>query len=104
MSPLVISIMRLARRMAVVLPQPDGPTRTQMSPAGTSKLRSWIAGSDDPSYVLETLRTSRVAACGCDDGPSTWAVFGVCTRGGARRAGPSKCSELDSRHPARVGV
>jgi hypothetical protein len=49
MSPLVISIMRLTRRMAVVLPQPDGPTRTQISPAGTSKLRSWIAGSADPS-------------------------------------------------------
>ena len=28
--------MRLTIRMAVVLPQPDGPTRTQISPAGTS--------------------------------------------------------------------
>ena len=46
---LVISIMRLTRRMAVVLPQPDGPTSTQISPAGTSKLRSWIAGASDPS-------------------------------------------------------
>ena len=32
-----MSIMRLTIRMAVVLPQPDGPTRTQISPAGTSR-------------------------------------------------------------------
>ena len=35
MSPLVRSIIRLTIRMAVVLPQPDGPTSTQTSPAGT---------------------------------------------------------------------
>ena len=32
--------MRLTSRMAVVLPHPDGPTSTQISPAGTLKLRS----------------------------------------------------------------
>ena len=35
MSPSVISIMRLTIRIAVVLPQPEGPTSTQISPAGT---------------------------------------------------------------------
>ena len=39
MSPSEISIMRLTIRIAVVLPQPDGPTRTQISPAGTSSER-----------------------------------------------------------------
>ena len=34
MSPSVISIMRLTIRIAVVLPQPDGPTSTQISPGG----------------------------------------------------------------------
>jgi hypothetical protein len=48
MSPPVISIIRLTSRIAVVLPQPDGPTSTQTSPAGTSKLRSWIAAVADP--------------------------------------------------------
>ena len=52
MSPLVSSIIRLTRRIAVVLPQPDGPTRTQMRPAGTSKERSWIAGSLAPGVAL----------------------------------------------------
>ncbi len=36
MRPLVGSISRLTIFMLVVLPQPDGPTRTQISPAGTS--------------------------------------------------------------------
>ena len=71
-----MSIIRLTIRMAVVLPQPDGPTSTQISPAGTSKERSWIAGSSAPGYVFVTSRNSSVAACGCDDGPSSWAVCG----------------------------
>src|SRR5215213_6925269 len=37
MVPLVASIMRLIIRRVVVLPQPDGPTRTVRSPSGTSK-------------------------------------------------------------------
>src|SRR5215217_3971113 len=37
MVPLVASIMRLTIRRVVVLPQPDGPTRTVRSPSGTSK-------------------------------------------------------------------
>src|SRR4029453_12445375 len=35
--PLVASIIRLIIRRVVVLPQPDGPTRTVRSPSGTSK-------------------------------------------------------------------
>ena len=38
MSPTVISTIRLTIRIAVVLPHPDGPTRTQISPAGTSSV------------------------------------------------------------------
>ena len=51
----VMSTMRLTIRIAVVLPQPDGPTSTQISPAGTSNESDWIAGSSLPGYVLETL-------------------------------------------------
>ena len=40
----MISIRRLTIRIAVVLPQPDGPTSTQISPAGTSSERSSTAG------------------------------------------------------------
>jgi hypothetical protein len=77
MSPLVISIIRFTRRIAVVLPQPDGPTRTQISPEGTTRLRSVIAGSAASPKTLRTSRNSRVAACGCDDGPSERAVVVV---------------------------
>ena len=35
----------VAIRIAVVFPQPEGPTRTQMSPAGTSRERWLIAGT-----------------------------------------------------------
>src|SRR5919204_3661854 len=94
MSPPLISIMRLTSRIAVVLPHPDGPTSTQTSPAGTSKLRSWIAGDAEPAYVLETLRNSSVAACGCDDDPSAWAVFGLFTRRGPGEAGRSSVPTL----------
>ena len=43
----MMSIMRLTIRIAVVLPQPDGPTRTQISPAGTS--------SESPSTAASVL-------------------------------------------------
>ncbi len=49
MSPSVISTMRLTIRNAVVLPQPEGPTRTQMSPAGTSTESASTAGTDAPA-------------------------------------------------------
>src|SRR2546429_134979 len=56
MSPEVIGIMRVISRIAVVLPEPDGPTSTQTSPAGTVKDRSRIAGSRRPAYRLLTFR------------------------------------------------
>src|SRR5215210_1622099 len=62
MSPSVMSIMRLTIRIAVVLPQPEGPTSTQISPAGTSSERLWIAGSDWPAYRFVTPRYSTDAA------------------------------------------
>ena len=40
--------MRLTIRIAVVLPQPDGPTSTHISPAGTSSDKWSTAGSDEP--------------------------------------------------------
>src|SRR4051812_41106064 len=85
MSPPVSSIIRLTSRIAVVFPQPDGPTRTQTSPAGTVKLRSPIAGSAWPGYRLDTWTNSTVAAgvwdpAGMPDGPSAWAVCSVDTK------------------------
>src|SRR5512132_3707110 len=43
MRPLEASIIRLIMRRVVVLPQPDGPTRTVRSPSGTSRARSSTA-------------------------------------------------------------
>ena len=48
MSPEVSGIMRLISRIAVVLPEPDGPTSTQISPAGTVRLSDAIAASGWP--------------------------------------------------------
>ena len=44
MSPSVIEISRLIIFMAVVLPPPEGPISTQISPAGMVRERSSIAG------------------------------------------------------------
>ena len=44
MRPEVGSIRRLIIFIVVVLPQPDGPTRTQISPAGISSDRLPTAG------------------------------------------------------------
>src|SRR6478735_7191995 len=74
MSPSVMSIMRLTIRMAVVLPHPEGPTRTQMSPA----------------------RTSRGSA-GVADGPSDWAVSGAVTEESLGGGG----GELIDQYPDR---
>jgi len=49
MSPEVISTVRLAMRMAVVFPQPEGPTSTQISPAGISRSRCETASVSAPS-------------------------------------------------------
>src|SRR4029453_4536986 len=45
--PLEASIIRLIMRRVVVLPQPDGPTRTVRSPSGTS--RSMLSTAVVPS-------------------------------------------------------
>ena len=47
-SPLVSSTVRLTSRIAVVLPQPEGPTRTQMSPLGTVSERPSTATVSEP--------------------------------------------------------
>src|SRR4051812_33484816 len=48
MSPSVRVISRLTSFMAVVLPPPEGPISTQISPAGIRRLRSSTAGGAHP--------------------------------------------------------
>ena len=48
MSPSVIEISRLTIFIAVVLPPPDGPTSTQISPAGIVSESSSTAGCGRP--------------------------------------------------------
>ena len=48
MSPLESAISRLTSFSAVVLPPPDGPTSTQISPAGTVSERWSTAASPRP--------------------------------------------------------
>src|SRR5829696_8510329 len=48
------------QRSVVVLPQPDGPSRTTISPAGTSKLTPSIAGRPIANCLRRSV-TSRVA-------------------------------------------
>ena len=74
-----MSIMRLTIRMAVVLPHPEGPTRTQMSPAGTSRERRVHRRlGRHPGSAWSRARNSRGSA-GDADGPSDWAVSGAVT-------------------------
>src|ERR687889_908596 len=61
-SPSVISIKRLTTRMEVVLPQPLGPTNTQISPSSTSKERSLTTGLSEPGHVLLTPLNSIIAS------------------------------------------
>ena len=58
-SPEVGSISRLIILSAVVLPQPEGPIRTQTSPAGTVSERASTAGRAPGAYRLVTSRSSR---------------------------------------------
>src|SRR5260370_24655584 len=51
--PLVGSMRRLIILRIVVLPHPEGPTRTNTSPLGTSKVRSSTA-TNPPGYCLRT--------------------------------------------------
>ena len=63
MSPLVSGISRLTSLSAVVLPPPDGPTRTQISPAGTVSERRSTAGRGRPGYCfVASSKTSSAAS------------------------------------------
>src|ERR1700744_103823 len=59
-SPLVGCSRPATQRKVVVLPQPEGPSNTTISPAGTAKLTPSIAGRP-PANCLRRLETSRVA-------------------------------------------
>src|SRR5258706_1590475 len=69
MRPLVGSMSRLTIFMVVVLPQPDGPTSTQISPSGTSRVRSSTATLPLPkrfvrcSSRITSEREVSVAGC-----------------------------------------
>ena len=51
------------QRSVVVLPQPEGPSRTTISPAGTAKLTPSIAGRPIENCLRRSV-TSRVAVIG----------------------------------------
>src|ERR1043166_7929609 len=61
--PLVGCSSPAMQRKVVVLPQPDGPSRTTISPAGTAKLTPSIAGRPIAN-CLRRSRTSSVAVMG----------------------------------------
>ena len=69
MSPSVISTIRFAIRIAVVFPQPDGPTRTQISPASTSRRQAVDGGLVGSGIALRRAaerdreRPSRAVRC-----------------------------------------
>src|SRR5437870_8668203 len=48
---------RLIIRIVVVLPQPDGPTSTAISPSLMSRLRSLTAAPEEEGNCLETPRS-----------------------------------------------
>src|SRR5437879_8723005 len=70
-APDVGSMSRLIIRMVVVLPQPDGPTNTTISPAGMVVEKSSTAGSCCPGYRLVTASSTISAPC---RGSSDWGV------------------------------
>ena len=47
------------QRKVVVLPQPDGPSRTTISPAGTSKLTPSTAAWPVPNFLTSVLDEQR---------------------------------------------
>src|SRR5262245_745803 len=51
-------------RSAVVLPDPDGPTRTMSSPSSTWRSSAWTAGVSEPvySFVAWRKRTSAIGS------------------------------------------
>src|SRR5690606_1724155 len=57
-SPEVGSTSRLIIFIVVVLPHPDGPTKTTSSPAGMSRVTLSTAGAGCPGYCLVSPRNS----------------------------------------------
>ena len=58
------------QRSVVVLPQPEGPSSTTISPAGTSKLTSSTAGRPVPNFLRRSLDAERrrhARSTPCDD-------------------------------------
>src|SRR3990170_53755 len=62
-SPELGSISRLTILIVVVLPQPDGPSSTQISPFGTSSVTWSTAGTVLPEKVLETCSSLIIQRC-----------------------------------------
>src|SRR5437870_2015955 len=72
MVPEVGSISRLIIRIVVVLPQPEGPTSTVVSPSGTSRLRPATAGFFAFAKRLTTSRSAIMALSGA--APDAFAI------------------------------
>ena len=79
--PLVISSSPAIIRRLVVLPQPDGPTRTMNSPSPISRLRSFTAWNSpytlltfsNVTVAMANLRSQRSIAGPCIQPPKrTW--------------------------------
>src|SRR5579884_1653104 len=62
-SPESKGMRRFTSLSAVVLPPPDGPTRTQNVPAGISSERSSTAAASRPAYRFVTWSKTISAAC-----------------------------------------
>ncbi len=75
MSPSVIEISRLTIFSAVVLPHPEGPIRTQISPGGTVKLSFSTAACSRPGYRLTT--SSNAISPGADLGSFSVGLAGL---------------------------
>ena len=83
MRPEVGSIIRLISRSVVLLPQPDGPTSTRISPLGMLRSRSATAGTSEPGYTLPTPWSSIIgggasafaAAVACGEYEEFWVTL-----------------------------
>ncbi len=97
MSPSLIEIRRLTIFSAVVLPQPDGPMSTQISPGATSKLSSETAALLAARVALDDLfeRRSRL-------GPSAASRLGDCSEWGSETAPIALIYQTSRRDAAPV--
>ena len=93
MRPPVGSTSRLIIFSVVVLPQPDGPIRTQVWPAGTSRLNWSTAGVACPGKILvsDFRRIMTIpTACPWGSGPAPGGGRGARFRWRAGRSGPPR--------------